>query len=246
MQKFAVELWHFILNPQPLFYQENLSSKNKRLDIYNVIGLYFIVGILLYLPVNGGNKMTEYFFSIDLFKIRDKNMKHSLIGLNALLTVALIGPIVEETLFRLWLVLNKTNFLISSIIMFWFIISRINHYSIYSGKINKDFFYNLIMALVIAGLIFFFLNRSFFKDLFRNNFRWFYWGSSVIFGLVHIINFAPIHLNILWAYPFFVLPQLLLGFILGFIRVKNGFYWSLLLHCLVNLPGALQLFFKHG
>ncbi|RYE30846.1 MAG: CPBP family intramembrane metalloprotease [Sphingobacteriaceae bacterium] len=49
----------------------------------------------------------------------------------------------------------------------------------------------------------------------------------------------------MWAYPFFVLPQLLFGFILGFIRIKSGFYWALLTHCVVNLPGAVQLFFKH-
>lgn len=244
MQKFATELWHFILKPQPASQSEKSSAKNNTSAIYNAIGLYFVVAVLLYLPVNGINKLIHYFFSIDLFKVRDKNMIHSLVGTNALLIVALIGPMVEETLFRLWLVLNKTNLFISSTLIFWYVINRINHYSIFSGKINERFFYNVVIALVIAATLFFVSTFFNLKNIFKNNFRWFYWGSSILFGLIHILNFSPINYSIIWFYPFFILPQLFLGFILGFLRIKSGFYWALLLHCLVNLPGAIHLFSK--
>lgn len=57
--------------------------------------------------------------------------------------------------------------------------------------------------------------------------------SAILFGFVHITNF-DITTNILLLSPILVLPQILLGCYLGFIRVKFGLLWSILLHAAYN------------
>ena len=56
---------------------------------------------------------------------------------------------------------------------------------------------------------------------------------TLIFGLIHISNFE-ITTNVLLLSPILVLPQILLGGYLGFIRVKFGLQWSMLLHATYN------------
>ncbi|WP_091393394.1 CPBP family glutamic-type intramembrane protease [Arachidicoccus rhizosphaerae] len=70
----------------------------------------------------------------------------------------------------------------------------------------------------------------------------FYYLAAIIFGLGHIFNFAPIHYNLIYFYPVFVLPQLIMGFGFGYVRIKYGFFFGLLLHCITNtLPLLFHL-----
>lgn len=57
---------------------------------------------------------------------------------------------------------------------------------------------------------------------------------AFIFGYVHITNFELTD-NVWILSPLLVLPQIILGLYLGFIRVRFGLVWSILLHALYNL-----------
>ncbi|WP_439128094.1 CPBP family intramembrane glutamic endopeptidase [Polaribacter sp.] len=59
---------------------------------------------------------------------------------------------------------------------------------------------------------------------------------TLAFGLVHLTNF-DITTNVLILAPILVLPQTLVGAYFGFIRVRFGLQWSMLLH------GSYNLFF---
>ena len=53
--------------------------------------------------------------------------------------------------------------------------------------------------------------------------------------MLHIINFnSLIPENLIVFAPIFVLPQIILGFFVSYLRINNGFYWGLLFHCLYN------------
>lgn len=56
---------------------------------------------------------------------------------------------------------------------------------------------------------------------------------AIVFGFVHITNYE-ISTNVLLLSPILVLPQTLLGFYLGFIRVRFGLLWSMALHAVYN------------
>jgi membrane protease YdiL (CAAX protease family) len=61
---------------------------------------------------------------------------------------------------------------------------------------------------------------------------------KIIFGFVHLSNYE-ITPKILLISPILVLPQIILGAYLGFIRIRFGLQWSILLHACYN--GFLML-----
>ncbi|WGH75596.1 CPBP family intramembrane metalloprotease [Tenacibaculum tangerinum] len=56
---------------------------------------------------------------------------------------------------------------------------------------------------------------------------------TILFGLIHLTNFN-MTTNVLLLAPVLVAPQTILGGYLGFIRVRFGLIWSILLHACYN------------
>jgi len=77
------------------------------------------------------------------------------------------------------------------------------------------------------------------------NIKFFYYFSAISFGLMHLFNFSSnIYLILLFS-VFLVGPQIVAGFILGFIRLKYGLKYSILFHMAVNSQLLLMLFKLH-
>ncbi len=92
------------------------------------------------------------------------------------------------------------------------------------------FFLVVIFAPVIEELIF----RAP-LGLFRRSrhFRFALYLSVIAFGFVHLFNFEE-YSKLLWLAPLLVLPQLIAGVFLAFIRVRMGLLYSMLLHAAFN------------
>lgn len=95
-------------------------------------------------------------------------------------------------------------------------------------------FMPLLEELIFRAPLTLFHNPSYFKPAF--------YIFTVVFGLIHITNFK-ITTNVLLLAPILVLPQTILGGYLGFIRVKFGLIWSILLHACYN---AFFVFISFG
>ncbi|QTE22943.1 CPBP family intramembrane glutamic endopeptidase [Polaribacter cellanae] len=65
------------------------------------------------------------------------------------------------------------------------------------------------------------------------SFKYAFYFFAILFGFVHITNFEK-NLSIFLLSPILVLPQILIGFYLGYIRVRLGLQWSMLLHGCYN------------
>ena len=114
-----------------------------------------------------------------------------------------------------------------------------------SGLIENDFhafdnlkdlgsFQILLLAAVLAPLI----EESIFRAplvLFKNPkiFKFAFYGFALAFGYVHLFNYQ-IDSQILLFSPLLVAPQIVLGLIFGFIRVRLGLIWSMLMHGVYN------------
>jgi len=61
------------------------------------------------------------------------------------------------------------------------------------------------------------------------SFKYAFYIFTLLFGFVHISNFE-ITTNVILLSPILILPQLLVGSYFGYIRVKFGLLWSMLLH----------------
>lgn len=96
----------------------------------------------------------------------------------------------------------------------------------------------LLLVFFLAVVVAPFFEELFFRgglSLFKNNpnFKWIFYTSAVLFALVHITNFES-STTVYLLTPLLVLPQLILGLLLGYIRVRLGLHWSMLLHACYN------------
>lgn len=151
-----------------------------------------------------------------------------------LLYVCLIGPLMEESLFRLPLSFKRKHMAISAGMAFYFIVASLpylKHLSLIWGKwpaIGLIIIPAILIAFVAYKLI---PEHSQFSYAAR---RRTIIASMLVFGLMHMFNYLPFQLGVLWAYPFYVLPQLFMGWGLTFMRLRGNFWWGFALHCLIN------------
>ena len=100
------------------------------------------------------------------------------------------------------------------------------------------------LAVILAPL----LEETIFRAplvLFRSSpiFKYLFYAFTLIFGFYHITNFETTT-TILLLSPLLVSPQISVGAILGYIRIRFGFLWAIALHALYNfvLIGPMILF----
>ncbi|WP_394748691.1 CPBP family intramembrane glutamic endopeptidase [Spongiimicrobium salis] len=92
-------------------------------------------------------------------------------------------------------------------------------------------FFLIVIAAPLLEELFFRGPLIFFKH--HPHFRFYFYASAILFGFVHFFNFE-FSLPALLMAPLLVAPQLIMGFFLGYIRVKLGLRWSILLHASHN------------
>ncbi len=149
------------------------------------------------------------------------------------LYVVMVGPVLEEILFRSWLKFKIINILLFAGVLIFLFLINIGH---------KPY-----VVFVTGTLLFvFFSTLHLFKQeniasFIQKHFKFFFYASSLGFGLVHATNFTGHPWLILALSPILAGPQIVLGFLLGYIRMKNGLVYSILLHMLVNTSVLLQL-----
>jgi membrane protease YdiL (CAAX protease family)/uncharacterized ubiquitin-like protein YukD len=73
------------------------------------------------------------------------------------------------------------------------------------------------------------------KDFWFKHFRVFFYLFSLAFALMHLTNYNNTNTMFYVLAPFIVLPQIIAGFTLGYVRLKLGFFWGVLQHGLYNL-----------
>jgi membrane protease YdiL (CAAX protease family) len=87
-----------------------------------------------------------------------------------------------------------------------------------------------IAGFVLGPVLLFVFRKRPAMGWFQRGFRFFFWGSALLFAAVHLSNFAVAGPGLL---PL-VLPQFALALILGYLRVTRGLWSAVLLHILHN------------
>ena len=159
-----------------------------------------------------------------------------------------VAPLLEECLFRLPLRAFAVNLLLpASLILFggtaieaYGVLSTVGWRAIASAPV-------VICAIVAFINVYFGLKRTKLSGLqaFYNKYsRIVFYSVALLFGAIHIFNYDA---NVWLFLPVLVLPQVIIGLLFGFVRLRYGFNWALLLHAFHNgivlLPVVLvQLF----
>lgn len=171
-----------------------------------------------------------------VFKLMIESQK-KIKGYYGFFLVVILGPLVEELIFRLILVPKRRNIAIFTFAFSFLIINKTYY------LIEIDWL--LLMSLAVSGLLSFLV----FKLLKRKPEIETVIGkrqkittivSVVLFGLLHIANIENLHWELVLLYPVYALPQMISGYVCSVQRLKLGFIWGLLFHSMINLMAFLN------
>ena len=171
-----------------------------------------------------------------VFKLMIESQK-KIKGYYGFFLVVILGPQVEELIFRLILVPKRRNIAIFTFVFSFLVLNK----TYYVNKID----WLLLMSLAVSGLLSFLV----FKLLKRKPEIETVIGkrqkittivSVVLFGLLHIANIENLHWELVLLYPVYALPQMISGYVCSVQRLKLGFIWGLLFHSMINLMAFLR------
>jgi hypothetical protein len=219
--------------------------RNKLILVLKVYLLVFLVSIVIASPIIiGMDKLVVKVLHHASLALKSKQLLPSVFHkygyLIGAIYICLIGPVFEEVIFRFGLSFKKRQVLIFVFIALTYFTAGFIHFQ------NPQIKLLLVIAeaIIIWTLMIVFVENN---DLLITNKRKVVYIiiSSCLFGLIHLFNYRPIDTHILWVYPFFIIPQLIMGWGITYVRLKNDFIWGILFHCLINSVSTAFYFIAH-
>lgn len=200
--------------------------------------MYFILfGILILIKLTDIFINHKYGLSISKLILQQQNNHYfkytTLLGFSSSL---LLSVIIEEIIFRKPLNLIKKNVIFCFILFYLIFILQV------FINPNLTSFDSIVKAIVLITITVFLILK---KQEFYENIKKYYWVYfyiiTITFGIIHIGNFYDmLPKNLIGLSIIFVLPQTLLGFFTGYIRLKNGIIWSIAMHIIFNTPAFIM------
>lgn len=232
----------FIFLKKPDFEKlQDLSIKTKIIILFKVLILTYIGLIVANLPfqiLSGLNIIGETTNKVDsalnTMKVRDMAHKPYFI-----ISSILLVPLLEETAFRLFLTRFKINYFIISVsvisgsLILYFIgtlLWRPESYLLFS---LSTYFYVLIISGILGFALW--LLRNYIveiKKFWDKNIGLIFYSSAILFGLFHFMSINVNKDNLIFA-PIILLPFIVYGLSFGYIRIRLGFIYSIILHFII-------------
>ena len=171
-----------------------------------------------------------------VFKLMIESQK-KIKGYYGFFLVVILGPLVEELIFRLILVPKRRNIAIFTFAFSFLIINKTYY------LIEIDWL--LLMSLAVSGLLSFLVfkllkRKPEIETAIGKRQKIITIVSVVLFGLLHIANIENLHWELVLLYPVYALPQMISGYVCSVQRLKLGFIWGLLFHSMINLMAFLN------
>ena len=241
MKKATQLIFKFFLKPeQDSFSGQTITDKIKWLLFLLVFEMPFLIVFLslYYLLLINGLVNSENHLVGEL--IKNNNITFIVIFL------ILVGPFIEELIFRLPLRYKKANFIPLTVVILFFAGTLL------FKKLHLSLALSIPLFVVFTAFsIFYIFNRRMAENrdkFLSSNYPYFFYSLTILFALIHISNFNYSVSLLLFA-PIIVLPQFVAGFLFGLIRIKQGFIWGFFLHALHNaifiLPVLLFPYFNN-
>ena len=206
---------------------------------------YFAKGILLYFVLQICALLLMFLvdeFLIkkigfpSVFKLMIESQK-KIKGYYGFFLVVILGPLVEELIFRLILVPKRRNIAIFTFVFLFLVLNK----TYYINKIDWLLLVSSAVSGLLSFLVFNLLKRNpKIETAIGKRQKIITMVSVVLFGLLHIANIENLHWELALLYPVYALPQMILGYIFSVQRLKLGFVWGLLFHSMNNLMVFLR------
>jgi hypothetical protein len=160
------------------------------------------------------------------------------------LFLLLLGPVFEELNHRSWLRFSRLNVALSVSLFFYVFLSQFFGW-VY--EISTESLLNMTGALAVFVFIYLLLskpsNYQKIKAFWVKNYIAIFYSSAIYFGYVHLGNFGTLTYEKVLFSPIIVLQFVVLGIMFGYVRVRLGLLWGIMLHIMFNiLVGLLNGF----
>lgn len=203
-----------------------MKTKAVFLDFLVVLGLYFVgivAGVLLLIFFN---QMTNNDIRVSNENARYLSQHYSKSVYFAI--VVIIGPLLEELIFRLFLN-SKTTYLKIS-----FSLGLLLYGSNFLRSENYLTFSNLLLVFVVL-VVFLIPNQKFsvIEAFAKNNIRLLLHFSALLFAFAHY-NKMGLSLSQFYIFPIALFSYYWGGLVFGYYRLKNGLLFSFLCHVVIN------------
>lgn len=158
------------------------------------------------------------------------------------LIVVIVGPLFEEILFRLNLVVSRINWAIFVTVL---IIILIKIIFFQSGE-----FYVYLGVIPLFPLIHYFIliTDNPFKQIeqfVKSNFKYVFHMLAITFGMFHLFNYEAVYWWMILLFPIITGPYIVTGYVLGYTRMRYGFSNGWLIHSSINFIYAFIAMPKH-
>jgi len=160
--------------------------------------------------------------------------------------VVIVGPIMEELIFRSWLSGNPRLLVLFGGILAWIGGSYLLTQSGYSSTdpVPLVILAGAILLGLLVGLIRYWKRAV--PDWFARIFPVLFWVQALLFGFIHVFNYEGGNPAALLP---FVLPQTIGGLIWGYARIRYGWWSNIVMHMAYNMiatSGLLYLLVTGG
>ena len=153
-----------------------------------------------------------------------------------LLKLMIVAPLAEEIMFRLGLSFKRQT------VALWLGLLPI----VCAYYMHRCHVWYILLGLAAVGALIYWLVCRFTTDEQWKEWRQKYiipvmWISAIGFGLLHLRAFTVLNWQVLpYALTTIMIP-LAGGCAITYARVNLGFWWGVLLHCIINIPPVLMI-----
>jgi len=150
-------------------------------------------------------------------------------GASFVFLAVIMAPLFEELLFRSWLGFRRGVLLVMPSLLILFACLKM------TGAVEDESLVSMTWIVLLAGLGVYIYKWVQIKpsaemqdDMLRQLFPWVFWGTAFCFGSIHSSNFIDNYSILLW--PVALMPLILAGGVLGFVRMRFGLLAGMAFH----------------
>lgn len=224
LKQTASDLWSFLKNPKDQPDTERGASGKLRvllqvllIDVilsFGLMGLLQVINLLGWYNADG-HAVAEMLRALPVWAF--------------LLLVIMVIPLVEELIFRYGLRFKRGYIFF----VFTVILIVLGGFAFYLLPLVGALAVTVVLAVL---LVLYLLNADamgdFLEQVWPKMYGIVFYTVALLFGLVHITNFTSFNYAsaAVLLVPVLIAPQIWAGLLIGYMRVKHGFFWGYFLH----------------
>lgn len=151
----------------------------------------------------------------------------------------IFAPLFEEIAFRIHLKMSSVRWAIFVVAQCAFLLLSFSEKLVwivdlfsFTDNLYINIGINLLLSVVIFAVLFIIFKRVKI-NISEKLYAVIFYASAIYFGFIHTANYSNIA-EIWYLALLLVLPQIIAGIFMGYVRVQYGLIWSIILHSIYN------------